>query len=96
MGLLKTVLALFYHIVASVILGPVLAFLWNHSVRYVLDLHLMSSAEGICVVLLLFLIKFIFQLRIIVYDDLGTRITDQRPNVRVIGEQETPTKKTKK
>ena len=54
------------------------------------------NLSGECVAAVLNYYKEKPENALIVYDDLGTRITDQRPNVRVIGEQETPTKKTKK
>lgn len=49
-------------ILISIVLGPVVCYLWNHSLVYTFSIAPLTPFSGMCFVLLLFVIRFAWTL----------------------------------
>ena len=67
----RFVLEWIIRIVTAVILGPVVCYLWNHSLVYTFSIAPLTPFSGMCLVLLIFVFRFLWLLNVNVYDVLN-------------------------
>ncbi len=72
---MKIIFEWIFRILVSVLLGPIVCYLWNHSLVYTFNIAPLTPFSGMCLVLLLFVIRFVWLL-IVNVNDIFKRVED--------------------